>query len=242
VLRAYIDESGGRAVTAKSTDYFVMSAVVIDDRVLPSARATLSQIRADLGRRPGDVLSWKNIKSHTQRLRAAQLLGACPVTISSVVVCKHHLHSTLPSEDHAYLYTLRFLLERLSWLARDYDTTVEYTLAMITRFRTATLREYEARLRAVPNCPIFWDSMGAPGRINQPNREELLQLADLAASATGKAFEPDAFGNTERRYLEALVPRLYRRGRGANALTSYGLKMHPWHPACQAAHEWLAAL
>jgi hypothetical protein len=243
VLRAFVDESGGRAVTAKSTDYFVMAAVVIDDTAIAVASETLTQMRQDLGRRPGDPLSWKNLKSHSQRLRAAQLLAAAPVTISSVVVCKRYLATALPSEDHAYLYTLRFLLERLSWLARDRKTAVEYTLAMITRFRLATLRAYEARLRNSSTCKIAWDGMPLPGRIDQPSRQELLQLADLAASATAKAFELDRFGNTERRYLEMLAPRLYRRGRGATALTSYGLKMHPWNdPSCKAAHPWVNEL
>jgi Protein of unknown function (DUF3800) len=242
VLHAFIDESGGRAVTAKSTDYFVLTAVVIDQRDFSIASQTLAQIRDDLGRMPADPLSWKNIKSHSQRLRAAQLLGSSPFSISTVVVCKRHLATALPSEDHAYLYTLRFLLERLSWLARDRMTTIRYTLAMITRFRLATLREYEARLRHAPTCQITWEALPFPGRIDQPTRQEFLQLADLAASATAKAFEPDRFGNTERRYLEMLVPRLYRRGVGSTALTSYGLKMHPWHEACRQAHPWVGDL
>jgi hypothetical protein len=66
MLHAFIDESGGRAITAKSTDYFVLAAVVIDSRDFSIATQTLAQIRDDLGRRPGDALSWKNIKSHTQ--------------------------------------------------------------------------------------------------------------------------------------------------------------------------------
>jgi hypothetical protein len=242
VLHAYIDESGGRAVSAKSTDYFVLAAVVIDDADLPAARATLAKMRSDLGRRPGDTLSWKNIKSHSQRLRAAQLLAAGPLTISAVVVCKRHLVGHLPTEGHAYLYTVRFLLERLSWLARDRMAEVDYTLAMITRFKLSTLRSYEARLRSNPACSIAWGSVPRPGKIDQPNREEFLQLGDLAASAIGKAFELDSFGNTERRYLQELVPRLYRRGSSATSLTSYGLKMHPWNAGCQTAHPWVATL
>lgn len=172
MLHAFIDESGGRAVTPRSTDYFVMSAVVISDAQMGAARELLAAMRADLGRRPGDPLSWKNLKSHEQQLRAAQLLGTSPLTISSVIVCKRHLHGALPSEDHAYLYTLRFLLERLSWLARDGGITLDYTLAMITRFRLSSLRQYEAHLRADPTCKIAWQSIAAPGAIDQPNRQD----------------------------------------------------------------------
>jgi hypothetical protein len=242
VLRAYIDESGGRAVTARSTDYFVLSAVIVDDTLVQAAKDLLAAIRADLGRRPGDTLSWKNIKSHGQRLHAVQLIGASPLSLSSVIVCKRFLPGPLPSEDHAYLYTVRFLLERLSWFARDRGTTIAYTLAMIHRFKTRKLRSYEENLKGRDDCKIEWTHIAGPGRIDQPNRLEELQLGDLVASATAPAFEADRFGNTERRYLEALAPRLYRRGWGANALTSYGLKMHPWNENCQRAHPWVATL
>lgn len=54
---------------------------------------------------------------------------------------------------------------------------------------------------------------------------ELLQLADTTASALFRAVEPDGFGNTERRYLRELAPKLYRRDGGI--VTSYGLKVFP---------------
>ena len=68
---------------------------------------------------------------------------------------------------------------------------------------------------------------------------EELQLADLVASATASAFEPDTFGNTEPRYLREMAPRLYRHN---GNLTSYGLKMHPWTAAVQAAYPWVQDL
>ncbi len=246
VFRAYIDESGQRASTAASSDHFVMSAVVVRRRALAQTTALLAQIRQDLGRGPSDELHWKNIKTHAQRLRAAQLLGlSSDITISSVVVCKRKFGPSvsLKDEDRAYLYTLRFLLERLSWFARDRSGVLGYTLAHIVRFKLTTLRQYEARLRAMrpPDCRIDWASLDPHGgRIDQPSRLEQLQLADIAASATACAFEPDKFGNTEDRYLREMAPRLYRYPGGA--ITSYGLKMHPWNAASQGAHGWASAL
>jgi hypothetical protein len=158
-----------------------------------------------------------------------------------VVVCKRHLAGALPSEDHAYLYTLRFLLERLSWHATSRGARLDYTLAHIVRFELSKLREYEAALRADPQCQIDWQTLDPHGgRIDQPNRVEGLQLADLAASATYPAFEPDEYGNVEQRYLTEFAPRLYRRP--GRPITSYGLKMHPWNDATKAAYPWVAAL
>jgi hypothetical protein len=240
-ISAHVDESGGRAHTRKSTDHFVMTAVAFLDVDRPRARQLLVGLRRDIGRRPGDQLHWVNIKSHSQRLHVARTIGQAPfLTLSSVVVCKRQFQSgnAIEEEDMSYLYTLRYLLERLSWFGRTGGGTVTYTLAHIVRFQIAKLRQYESRLRADPTCQIKWSYLG-PGRIDQPTRVEELQLADLAASATAAAFEPDAFGNTEPRYLEEMAPRLYRH-RGN--LTSYGMKMHPWNAATRAAYPRVQAL
>jgi hypothetical protein len=242
-FHAYSDEAGQRSASGASSHHFVMAAVVVTDAHVPEAATYLAKLRADLGRNPGDTLHWQNLKGHSLRLHAAQTLGAANwATIFSVVVSKRHLSlSVILNDDQAYLYTYRLLLERLSWYSRDHDGRLSYTLAHVVRFNLHKLREYEARLRDRPDCQIVWSALDQHGgRLDQPNRVEYLQLADIAASAIFAAFEPDKFGNTEKRYLEALVPRLYRRGSGA--LTSYGLKMHPWSESTRSAYPWVADL
>jgi hypothetical protein len=240
-LYAFIDEAGQRSSSEHSSDHFVMSAVLVDEQHLPDAAAFLANLRTQLRRLPEQTLHWQNLKTHADRLHAAKSLGAQPwATISSVVVCKRHLTGEL-NDDRAYLYTLRFLLERMSWLARDRRRELNYTLAHIVRFKMETLREYEERLRNDPRCQVAWQAVSAHGgRLDQPSRVQLLQVADIAASATAVAFEPDVHGNTEQRYLQELTPRLYRRGTAP--LTSYGLKMHPWSETTKTAYPWVAAL
>lgn len=244
-LHAFIDEAGDRSRSARSSQHFVMAGIVVADADLPAVAAIQARLRTDLGRRPGDPIHWQNLRSHSHRLHAARTVGqASELTVSSVVVCKRHLSAApLPDEHFAYLFTFRFLLERLSWIARDRGATLDYTLAHIVRFKLAQLRAYEARLKAQPSaaCKVEWANVdGHGGRIDQPNRVEQLQLADISASAIFQAFEPDQFGNTETRYLTELAPRLYRRPPGP--LTSYGLKMHPWNETTKAAYPWVAAL
>ncbi|MFC4913030.1 DUF3800 domain-containing protein [Actinomadura gamaensis] len=242
-LIAYIDEAGQRSRTPLSSDHFVMSAVIFREENRLDAEELLAKLRADLGRRPGDHLTWKNLKQHSQRLHAACSLATRDwLTISSVVVCKRHITQGTEgmNDDRAYLFTFRFLLERLSWFARDHDCELSYTLAHIVRFKKEKLREYEESLRSTPGCEVAWEALDSRGgRLDQPQRLELLQLADLSASATFAAFEPDRYGNTETRYLTELAPRLYRR---KHNLTSYGLKMHPWGELTKAAYPWVATL
>ncbi len=245
MLWAFIDEAGDRSHSANSSAHFVMSAVVMDDAGRVAVRPFLAQLRQSIGRQPGQELHWRNIKKHPQKIHIAQEVGKAGfLTISTVVVCKRHLPATnlIQDQDTAYLFTLRFLLERLSWLARDLNQQLDYTLAHIRRFRKATLRLYEANLRGRADCKVEWGVIPRGGRISTPKVLEELQLADITASATFRAFEPDQYRNTERRYLTEFAPRLYRRGTGANALTSYGLKMHPWNAAAQAAYGWITTL
>ncbi|MGW3488370.1 DUF3800 domain-containing protein [Streptomyces sp. NPDC001054] len=241
-LHAFVDEAGVRSRSKWSSDHFVMTAVVVGERDLSASAQFLAQLRSDLKRNPGDTLHWVQFKSHEQRVHAARLLGSQEwVTLSTVVACKRHMTSNM-SDSQFYLYTFRYLLERLSWLARDSGATLSYTLAHITRpqMTIGELRQYEATLRGMQTS-IVWAALEAKGGgIDQPERVEMLQCADLAASATFRAFEPDAYGNTEERYLRELAPRLYRRKTGA--ITSYGMKVHPWITSTKAAYPWVAAL
>jgi len=113
-----------------------------------------------------------------------------------------------------------------------------YTLAFIVRYRLATLRALEATLKQRPRERIAWNHLDPRGgRIRLPTEVELLQLADLAVSGTAKAFEPDESGRTERAYVEALAPRLYRRPPAR--LSSYGLKIFP---SCSSSQCWVDGL
>ena len=238
-MLAFIDEAGTRSRSAASSDHFVMAAVVFEVSNEPRATRLLADLRRDLGRGPGDPLSWKNLKSHALRIYAAQALGSQAdwLRTSAVVVCKRFLAAGgIRTDDNAYLFTLRFLVERLSWMAREApggSRVLEHTLAHITRFKMSTLRGYEASLRRQPT-QIDWSWLSpSGGKIDQPNRVVHLQLADLAASAIYRAFEPE----TDPRYLQALAPTLYRRG--TSPLTSYGLKIHPWNNLTKAAYPWV---
>lgn len=243
VYYSFVDEAGQRSRSAASSDHFVMSAVVIPEKYLPAAAALLATVRTDLVRAPGHTLHWRNLKQHSAKVHFAQMIGGSAefLRMSSVVVCKRHLVGIGMNDDQAYLFTLRFLLERLSWLARDNEHTMSYTLAHVVRFKLEKLREYEAILRYRQDCQIAWPWMDPRGgRLEQPNNLEMLQLADAAASATFAAFELDQFGNTEQRYLREMAPVLYRRGSGSSALTSYGLKLHPYNSATKAAYPWIS--
>ena len=234
MYRVYIDEAGDRGHHPNSSDYFVVSGVVVSDFDEAAARAQLGTLRTVVGRHSGHVLHFRNL-THSQKIKACQGIAAMPIAaIANVIVCKRALEGQLPSGGHPhikqadpmYLYAIRLLLERVSWYVDEHGSgPAIVTFGHLTRFPAAKLHNYRAAL-GYSTTEIRWNAYaGHLFRTNHPNTIELLQLADTAASALFKAVEPDDYGNREDRYLQQLRSLLYRRGT-AN-VTSYGLKVFP---------------
>lgn len=230
---AYIDESGDRGWGGRSSQTFVLTAAIIHRSHTTSARSLMSHIRSDLGKPPTTVLHWStNIKVHTQRKYVSAALGALDtMTVSSVVIHKPSFMGTGTGlSDHArmYNYAVRRLLERLSWFGRTAGEQVVPIFAHVKRFPYVRLIAYLDLLKRMPT-EIKWDNLSKV-RIEQPQKIELLQAADMCSGSVFAAVEPDAFDQYEATYLLNIAPRLYRRGTAA--ITSYGLNF------CSSADHW----
>ena len=133
--RVYVDESGIRAHGPKTSRHFVMSACIIPDMQKADLLGRLAQLRVDLGQPVGQTIAFKRL-SHQSRLHLAQSLGRIPyLTITNVIVCKRELPRAMADVDAAYLYTLRYLLERVSWYVDERGGQAYVTFAHIDRFR-----------------------------------------------------------------------------------------------------------
>jgi hypothetical protein len=205
---------------------------MVQDRRDAETRAKLADLRAELGRAPSHVLHFLKF-SHPDRIRATQVTRALPIhALASVIICKEPLRDSqttrLTDADPMYLWALRLLVERVSWcIAAAGGSGAAVTFAEVKGFQAEKLHDYRARLEnggsdVKINWALFKDH---PFRISRPPTVELLQVADIAASAIYRAVEPDPHGNTEPRYLKELGPKIYRRSSGA--ITSYGLKTFP---------------
>jgi len=223
-----------------SSDHFVVSAVLVEDGDDSQARAELAALAQVLGRKPGQVLHFRNL-THPQKIKTAQDIAAsCIRVITNVVVCKRHIQGAaspgnaafITRPDPMYLWALRLLLERVSWYVRDHGGgTSVVTFAHVKNFQTQKLHNYRQALQNSPTN-IEWPSFaGHQFRFAGMNAVELLQLADTSASALFAAVEADQYGNTEDRYLTTLAPKLYRYS--GSPVTSYGLKVFPVSQANQ---------
>lgn len=241
-----MDESGITPDSASSSRHFVLSAVVWDDVDDGKALESLAHLRRGTKRQLSQELHFNKVQLHGGRRFMTEYVGQRSwLTVVCVVVCKDLLPQTIKETDAQYNYTFRFLLERLSWLARERKEKLSYTAAHLLGYTMGALEEYEARLRRLGKSDrhgkpieVAWEWLDAPGgRMVYSDSEERLQLADIVASGAACAFEPDGWGYREATYFRALSPRLYRyQGR---TLLSYGLVLHPKSAKDHDGYQWV---
>ncbi len=189
LYRVYVDEAGDRGISKSSGCHFVVSGVVVADPAEAELRDELRQLRADLGRRPEDVLHFVKF-SHSQRLKAVQDIAASSLaTVINLIVHKDLIGQPFPSgsmarisrPDPMYLWALRLLLERISWFVDDAGDANEaiVTFAHLKGFKAQKLHDYRAALEGNGDTGVRWPVFaGHPFRVETPKSVELLQVAD----------------------------------------------------------------
>ena len=161
----------------------------------------------------------------------------------TIVVCKRELERNGMTPQERYQWTLRLLLERVSWLAKKHNEVAHVVLSHIRGLEIDKLREYEEILRRIPT-EIKWDWLDPSGCevVGYTDRDEL-QLADVVASATACAFEKDEYGNVEERYLRELRAPVWNglhvNVAGEGNIRTYGLKFHPARALDLARYRWV---
>lgn len=92
-VHVYVDETGDRGASPKSSPIFGMAAIVLDEAGVQGIRNAVGQLRLDFKVPPGSVLSWKEyVKTHDRRRRAADVLAAVTgIKVCYVYTVKSHL-------------------------------------------------------------------------------------------------------------------------------------------------------
>lgn len=244
-FRAYIDESGDEGfrfraapMDSASSDWFVLGALVTRKRADVDTVRLVDRVRAEFGLPPKKHIHWKDL-NHARKVRYAQLIATLRVRAVAVCVHKPSLQEpeTFRERYRLYFYAVRYLLERLSWLARDRhnpatwggDGSAQVVFSNRQGMSYVEMKDYLALLRtrqeSGQDVRIDFERVPVDGISAQtPGRSMGLQLADAVAGAFFNALERDRFGNTEPRYVQTLSPILYRH---EGELTGYGMKVVP---------------
>jgi hypothetical protein len=244
-FRAYVDESGDEGFRfckssneKASSDWFVLAAFVTREKTDLDVVKVIDQVRREFDLHPRKHIHWKSLK-HPQKVRYAQIIATLQARIIAVCVHKPSLlePETFRQRYRLYFYAVRYLIERISWLARDRhnpskwggDGTVELIFSNRQGMSYDEMRQYlqllEKQKQMGKHIQIDFDRIPVGILKTQtPGRSMGLQLADAVAGAFFNAIERDRFGNTEPRYLKTIQPVLYRYGSGCQG---YGFKIVP---------------
>lgn len=172
---------------------------------------------------------------HNQRVMALTHLSGRPFRVSCVFSYKPVIPSGIYTlKNQLYHYMTRYLVERISWLCRDYrpqvpegDGRVKLIFSRRGGMSYPDFQNYLHLLQNAddPEIQIHWPVIDIDGvEAHDHGRRFGLQLADLAVSGLRAALEYDLYGGLEPRYAQILKPHVYERK--ANHL-SYGAKLVP---------------
>ena len=136
LLRAYVDETGDRGTSGRSSAYFAFACVLIADEDEAELRAAMSQLRTDLHIPAGKALHWNDhVKSFARRQHVtARLTALQTVTLNYVLVEKRAIPASAgmrADQTIFYNFAAGMVLERALLAARDWpggprDTVVRF--------------------------------------------------------------------------------------------------------------------
>ena len=242
---AYVDESGDegfkfrtKADEQASSDWFILAAFITRKKTDIETVRAIDRIRTEFQLHPRKHIHWKNLK-HAQKVRYAQVIATLQARLIAVCVHKPSLleAETFEQRYRLYFYGVRYLIERVSWLARDRhnpakwggDGSVEFVFSNRQGMSYDEMRRYLRLLKRQQeggkDIRIEFDSVPVDRlRTLTPGKSMGLQLADATAGAFFNALETDRFGNTEPRYVETFAPVIYRN---EGIVHGYGFKLAP---------------
>ena len=163
----YIDESGDEGFVflpneQGSSRWLVLSAVVFRKENDLDAVRLLRQVRELLGKQNRQALHFRNLK-HEHRVPYARAIGEARLRTVSVFIHKPSIKEPEKFQSEKfrlYRYATRLLLERVSWLCRDYhkqeegDGTAEITFSNRSIMSYDELRSYLKHLRGISEAGI----------------------------------------------------------------------------------------
>lgn len=242
---AYIDESGddgldnfrqpkrrGGEGRGGASTWLVISARLLRFSFDLRAVGWRDEIIGSMPERKSHDLHFANL-NHAQKVLVCQCLVQKPIRAISILSNKMTIPAGVyKNKNQLYFYLTRYLIERVSWICRDYrrlvregDGRVQIIFSRRGGMSYPDFRDYLMRLQTDAAVQIHWPVIDIEGiRALDHSARAGLQLADSIASAFAAGVEPNRYGNCEARYAEILKPRVYCRNKN---YLSYGVKLVP---------------
>ena len=217
-LRVFVDESGdpGASGTGKGTRWLVFAGIAGEGEGEALKHFALN-LRQVFGQRSGRLRYLHFAKlSGAKKLPAFMQLAKAPmqvIVVAADTAAMPFSDSPTPAQAR-YRYTLKFMLERASWLAAQRRQPLELVIEESLHVTVDSIREYVTRLRNDAEDGRFVDWRWVDeARITMARKDEQAQLwlADGAAHAFFQALETNRIlGGPVPIYADLLQPLLWQ--------------------------------
>jgi hypothetical protein len=217
-LLAFVDETGDRGHSRKSSEYFAMAAVIFPVSVQQKVKDCIANIKVKMGITLKMPLHWyKHCRMHEERkLITGEIAKLEGVSVIYVISDK----KTMP-DDHAKFYNIvaAYTLERILKHAEELRAKVSVRFGHVRRFNhLITLDYFQNKNWRLGNYERLIDQ---PKWIDADTNSGI-QLADQYAGILGAAMIADKYGNFEPSYLEKIKHQIRKSKNGK--ISGYGIK------------------
>lgn len=229
LLKAYVDETGDRGASGKSSAYFAFAAVIVPEEDEPTLRSAVATLRSRFKVPVGKALHWmEHVKRYPRRQFTAKTLGGISsISVVFVVVEK----AAIPGgasllTDHAtfYNYAAGLVMERILLAARDWPggtRDVKVRFGHVKGFDHSTTLGYFS-IKKSQGSWIPWHLQRGAVEFDGMANWDGLQAADQFAGMLNSAISPDPFGGYEEVHLLAVRHCIRRNAQGVS--WGYGFK------------------
>ncbi len=214
----YIDEAGDLGAN-KGTQWFVLSAVIVDKKDEPQIRNTIVRLKKELNVHEIHI---RKIKEFSRRSYIVRELNEENFTYINILFDTNKFDKTkIHSPLIAYNYICRMLLERVSWYLYENHRTADIILSSRGTSRDGELISY-IKNKLIPyednqiRSPVF-NKVSAQSASNW----DLLQLADVCATTMFLAYEIGSYDLCYPCFSSVLSSHLYCR---KSKTMRYGVK------------------
>ncbi len=241
IFNVYIDEAGDEGFKFDnrlghgSSKFFVLSAVIVKKEQDLEFSRLVNNLKIMLNFQKKDMLSPLHFckMSHDKRKACInKLIEFKDFTIISVVFNKESLIKLLRMKSVLYNYACKILLQQVTMFLKNNNGVANFTFEHRRNTHYEVLKDY---VQTIINTNKYVLSI----RTLPKSQAKCLQLADIVASSTYQAFEPNQYdGDIEPMYLEKLKNNLFICN---NKCIGYGIKLFPYSANIleQSKYNWL---
>ena len=223
----YIDEAGDEGFKFEcnlgrgSSKFFILAAIIVKQELDQKLASIVNDLKKILKYQEKDILSplhFYKMSHEKRKVCVNQLKQFKDFTIISVVFQKESLKEPLKVKSVLYNYACKILLEKVSIFLKANNAKANF---IFEHRRNTHYDELETYMRKTIDCEQYVISIKPLTK----SQSKCLQLADIIASSTYQAFEPNQYdGDVEPIYYMKFSKNIFVYN---NKCYGYGLKLFP---------------